>query len=393
MDYNFTDPDLFPSWKQWWTLDPDRIYLNHGAFGACPRPVLEQQKELRAQLERNPTRFMVHELEPLLDEARDRLAEFVGAKSAELAFIPNTTTGISTVLRSLSFAPGDELLTTTQEYNACRNALDFVAARTGANVVTVPVPFPFENEEMAIAAILSGISEKTRLVLLDHITSVTSLIFPIQQLARELRDRQIDFLVDGAHVPGQIPLNLAELGVTYYCGNCHKWLCSPKGAAFLYVREDKQSLIHPLTISHGANSSRRDRSRFHLEFDWTGSNDPTPYLCLPATLDFINTRVPGGWMGLMESNHHKVIQARQVLCDALGIAPLTGDRAIGSMASLPLPEGCARTLYRQLSEEKGIEVAIKPFPHPPHRLLRICAQIYNDLNDYQQLAIALNTLL
>lgn len=385
-------PEVSP-WKQWWTLDPNRIYLNHGAFGACPRPVLERQTELREQLEQNPTGFIMHELEGLLDQARNRLAVFLRANPSDLALIPNATTGVNTVLRSLPFAPGDELLTTNHEYNACRNALEFVAHRTGAKIVVVSIPFPPENEQEIGDRILAAVTPKTRLVLVDHIASMTGLIFPIQSLGKALKTKGIELLVDGAHAPGQIPLNLQELEVTYYSGNCHKWLFTPKGAGFLYVKTERQDLIRPLSISHGANSSRSDRSRFHLEFDWTGTQDFTPYLCIPTAIDFIATQFPGGWTALMAQNHQMIMTAKTLLCEALGIVCNTPESLIGSMVSLPLPDGAALPLYKHLSQQCHIELAIMAFPEVPHRLLRVCAQVYNTQADYQSLAIALQSTL
>jgi len=380
-------------WKQWWALDPNCIYLNHGAFGACPRPVLEHQTELREKFEQNPTGWIMHELEALLDQARDRLAQFLGANPSDLALIPNATTGVNTVLRSLPFAPGDQLLTTNHEYNACRNALEFVAHRSGANIRVVSIPFPPENEQDISDRILAAVTSKTRLVLVDHIASMTGLIFPIQTLGRALKTQGIELLVDGAHAPGQIPLNLEELEVTYYTGNCHKWLLTPKSAAFLYVKPERQDLIRPLSISHGANSSRSDRSRFHLEFDWTGTQDPTPYLCIPTAIDFIDTQFPGGWPALMAHNHHQILNAKNRLCEALNLTCTIPESLIGSMVSLPLPEGPATPLYNHLSQHCHLEVAIMPFPHAPHRLLRMCAQVYNTETDYQKLAIALPSIL
>jgi isopenicillin-N epimerase len=209
-------PKTSSPYAQHWSIDPQIIFLNHGSFGACPIPVLERQRSLRAQLELEPLRFYEREFEPLLDAARTDLATFVGADPADLVFVPNATTGVNTVLRSLIFAPGDELLTTDHEYNASRNALNFVAERSGARVVVAQIPFPVTSPDELIAAVLDKVSPRTKLVLLDHITSQTGLIFPVAAIAQQLAAQGIEVLIDGAHAPGMVPLNLRQLGVTYY---------------------------------------------------------------------------------------------------------------------------------------------------------------------------------
>jgi isopenicillin-N epimerase len=380
-------------WSKLWLLESDTTFLNHGSYGACPLPVLEMQQKLRQQLERQPLRFFNHEWEPLIDAARAQLAEFVGADPAELVFVPNATTGVNAVLRSLQFQPGDELLTTDHAYNACRNALNFVAERSGAKVVVAKIPFPITSAEEAIAAITSQFSARTRLLLLDHVTSQTGLILPISDIIRQCRAAGIEVLVDGAHAPGMVPLDLQTLGATYYTGNCHKWMCAPKGSAFLYVQQDKQPQIRPLTISHGANSPRRDRSRFHLEFDWMGSDDPTAYLSVPAAIQFMGSLLPGGWPALMAHNHQMAIAGRQILCEALDIALPSPEKMIGSLAVVPLPDGSDTQLQTALMQQFGIEVPVIPWPAAPHRVIRISAQIYNALNQYRYLAAALTSLL
>ncbi|WP_416673140.1 aminotransferase class V-fold PLP-dependent enzyme [Egbenema bharatensis] len=376
-----------------WALDPTVAYLNHGSFGACPIAVLEQQQLFRSQLEAEPVRFFETQLEPLLDDSRSVLAQLIGADTANLAFVPNATTGVNTVLRSLTFQPGDELLTTNHEYNASRNALDFVAQRSGATVVVAQVPFPIASSEQAITAILDRVSPRTQLVLVDHVTSQTALVFPLKSLVKELADRGIDVLVDGAHAPGMIPLQLKELGAAYYTGNCHKWLCAPKGAAFLYVREDKQPQLRPLVISHGANSPRRDRSLFHLEFDWTGTFDPTAYLCVATAIRLMGSLFPDGWTGLMDHNRAVILSARQRLSQALGISLPCPAEMIGSMATLPLPRGSAKSLQDQLFRQFQIEVPIFPWSKEPDRAIRVSAQVYNTATEYDQLAEALRDLL
>ncbi len=378
---------------QHWLLDRKVTFLNHGSFGACPIEVLAAQRRLREQLERQPLQFFDRDLEPLLDEARTELAAFVGASPEDLVFVPNATTGINAVLRSLPFQPGDELLTTNQEYNACRNALNFVAERLDLKVVVAEVPFPIDSPQQVVEAVVQKISTKTRLALLDHVVSQTGLVFPIGQLVAELSSRGIETLVDGAHAPGMVPLHLAELGATYYTGNCHKWLCAPKGAAFLYVQRDRQPAIRPLTVSHGANSPRTDRSRFHLEFDWMGTDDPTAYLCVPEAIRFMASLLPGGWGDVMAKNRALALTAQQILCDRLAVPVPCPDEMVGSLVSVPLPDGDFKPLQIALRERYQIEVPIVPYPSTANRLVRISAQLYNSPEQYEYLASALVSLL
>jgi isopenicillin-N epimerase len=388
--------------KQHWQLDPSITFLNHGSFGATPRAILERQSEYRARLEAEPVRFMVRELEAMLDASRAALAEFVGAAPDDLAFVPNATFGVNSVLRSLDLDKHDELLVTSHEYNASRNALEFVASLAGAKVIAVDVPFPIDSPDTVVARVMERVTERTRLLLIDHVTSQTALIFPIERIVAELSARGIDTLVDGAHAPGMLPLDLTALGAAYYTANLHKWVCAPKGAAFLYVRRNRRASIHPAVISHGANAMRKDRSRFHLEFDWIGTIDPTPWLCVGDTLRYLPTLVDGGWPEIMRRNHHLALQARDLLCSRLGIPHPAPDDMLGSMAAFPLPPGTAldnsalyggEPLQDALLEQYSIEIPVMPWPHPPKRTLRVSAQLYNTIDDYQRLSDALGQLL
>jgi len=386
--------------KEHWLLDPAITFLNHGSFGAAPKVVLAKQNELREQLEREPVRFMVRELEPLLDGARATLAEFVGADPSSIAFVPNATAGVNAVLRSLDLDKHDELLVTSHEYNASRNALEYVAGLAGAKVVPVDVPFPLHSSDEIVERVLAAVTDRTRLLLIDHVTSQTGLIFPIARLIDELNRRMIDTLVDGAHAPGMLPLHLESLGAAYYTGNLHKWVCASKGAAFLYVRANRRLGIRPVVISHGANATRTDRSRFHLEFDWPGTFDPSACLSVPTALQFMASLVDGGWPEVMRRNHELALRARDLLCHRLGIEAPAPDEMLGSMAAVPLPDGkpYVPTLYGDplqdaLFYEHNIEVPLHAWPHQPKRVLRVSAQLYNTIDDYEKLADALDELL
>lgn len=368
-----------------WCLDPAVAYLNHGSFGACPAAVLERQSALRLELEREPVEFLAVRLQGRLNMAREAVAAFLGADPADLAFVTNATSGVNAVLRSLEFRAGDELLTTSHTYAACRHALDYVAGRTGARVVVATVPFPIADDEAVVTPVLEQVSPRTRLALLDHVTSPTALVLPIARLVAELRARGVETLVDGAHAPGTVPLALGTLGAAYYTGNAHKWLCAPKGAAFLHVRRDRQPGLHPLTISHGYGRG------FQAEFDWTGTADPTAWLCVPDAIRYVGELLEGGWPELMARNHALALAARDVLCEQLATRPPAPDHMLGSMASVPLPPPSPGSVAARLDcdglaawfRDRGVRTWLHPHPLP---LVRVSAQIYNDLGQYRRLA-------
>ena len=375
-----------------WCLDPSVTYLNHGSFGACPSAVLEAQAALRFDMEREPVDFLVAKLPARLDAARDTLSAFLGAAPQDVVFVPNATAGVNAVLRSLSFRSEDELLLTNHTYAACRKTVDFVAQRCGARVVVANLPFPCRDEEDIVAAVLQRVSPRTRLALLDHVTSPTALILPLERLVSELRARGVDTLVDGAHAPGMVPIGLSTLGAAYYTGNAHKWLCAPKGAAFLHVRRDRQAELHPNVISHGLAAG------FHAEFDWTGTFDPTPWLCIPHALEFIGGLLPAGWPQVMDANRALTLQARALLLKTCAGDLPCPESMIGSMASIPLPvpeagSPAARLDFRGLHawfRERGVETWLYADPVP---LLRISAQLYNHVDQFRHLATLLEEAL
>jgi isopenicillin-N epimerase len=360
--------------------------------------MLALQAELRARMERDPTDFLVRALEPLLDEARAGLAAFLHADPDDLALVDNATAGVNTVLRSLVFQPGDELLTTDHAYNACANALHAVAERAGARAVVAPVPFPLRAPSEVSDAVLGAVTERTRLVLLDHVTSATGLVFPVETLVPALQARGVDVLVDGAHAPGMVPLDVTALGAAYYSGNCHKWLCAPKGAAFLHVRRDRQAGLRPLVISHGANSARTDRSRFRLEFDWTGTRDLSAVLCVARAIEVVGGLVPGGWDEVRARNAALARRARTLVCEALGVAAPCPEGMLGSLAAVSLPENprwplpgplALDPLQEWLFERHRIEVPVYGWPVPHRRWIRVSPHLHNSEAQYRLLAGAL----
>ena len=384
-----------------WTLDPEITFLNHGSFGACPRVVLEAQAEMRAELEREPVKFFVHDLEERWNAAREEVAAFVGAKPDDMGFVRNATSGVNAVVRSLRFEPGDELLVTDHGYNACKNALEFVAARWGAKVVVAKLPWPIASPDEARDAIVDAVTDRTRLLLVDHVTSPTGLVLPVKEIVAALNERGVDTLIDGAHAPGMLDLDVEAIGAAYYTANFHKWTCAPKGAAMLWVREDKQEGIHPATISHGYNSAR-PRKRFLEELDWTGTDDPTPALSVPVAIRAV-AEIGGGWPAIRERNRALALRARAILQDALDVPAPAPESMIGTLAALPLPDSAgdeppasalyANALQLALFDRYRVEVPIPPWPAPPKRLVRISAHLYNEEADYQRLAGALSELL
>lgn len=384
-----------------WGLDEGTVFLNHGSFGATPVRVLAAQRWWQERMERDPVEFVLHEVEPELDRVRAVLGAFVGAHADDLALIPNATTGVNTVLANLRFQDGDELLTTSQAYNACNNALRFTAERYGAVVTCANVPFPLQDPQQVVDAVMAAVTPRTRLFLLDHVTSPTGVVLPVETLVPLLESRGIAVLVDGAHAPGMVPLNLNELGASYYTGNCHKWLCTPKGSAFLHVRRDLQSSFRPLVISHGANATRTDRSRFRIEFDWTGTMDPTPFLVIPDALQFLASLQTGGIAGHMRIIRERALQGRHILTQALNIDMPAPDSMIGTLAAFPLPDDPGEPsdhplylsqLQLQLKREFGIQIPIIPWPRHPRRLVRYAVQRYNSLDQLVYLAHALKSV-
>lgn len=385
-----------------WTLDPEINFLNHGSFGACPRQVLAYQSELRDRIERQPVQFFLRDIYDLIDDARRTVGNFLDAPPENLAFVRNATEGVNAILRTIELKAGDEILVTNHGYPACKNVVDFVAGRQNAAVVVVDLDFEGLTRAKVHDQILDQVSDRTRVALIDHVTSPTGVILPVDTLVPELEQRGVMTLVDGAHGPGMLNVSLRTLQPSWYVGNFHKWVCAPKGAGILFARSDRQAGLHPATISHGFSLEGKvpGRSLLHLEFDWTGTHDPTAWLSVPKAIQTIEEMIPGGWPAVRERNRALVLRARNHLASILGVEIPTEDSMIGHLAALPLPPSSdpVSHLYGtpfqdRLVRDFGVEVPIVPWPDPPNRLIRVSAALYNDFEDYRSLGIALQRLL
>lgn len=394
-----------------WRIDPSVCYLNHGSFGACPIPVLGAQAAYRDRMEADGVRWFVRDMHPLLDRARASLATLIDADPADLVFVPNATTGVATALAGLDLSPGDEVLTTDQEYPACMNNLHRLAERAGAAVVQAPLPWPIDDPAEVERAVLSRITDRTRACMLSHITSPTGLVLPVGRIVQEMRARGIATIIDGAHVPGQIPLSLRALDADFYAANCHKWVCSPKGSAVLHIRRDRQARLRPLVLSNHARTGHPSRPFLQAEFDYVGTGDITAWAAIHDAIEFLATLEPVGFPGLMERNRRLAIEARGLVCRALGVAPPAPEAMIPAMVALPLPPhepgldarlrarptAYADALQDALIDRHGIQVPIwrisrpggLPAGLPGGRIVRLSAQAYNAPPDYQRLASAL----
>jgi len=377
-----------------WILDPETCFLNHGSFGATPLSVLEEQSRLRSLIERDPVRFFERDYMPMMGEAIGKLSEFINADSEGLAFVKNTTEGINTVLRSLDLQPGDEIIVTNHSYQACWNAVDFVTERAGASTVVVDIPFRVDSENEVVDLIMAAVTGNTVLALIDTVTSATGLRMPFEELIQRLQGIGVDVLLDAAHGPGIVPLDLKAMGAAYCTGNCHKWICTPKGSAFLHIRDDRKNMVRPLSISHGYSFEGTAQERFEFEFGWPGTQDPTPWLCVPHAIDFLGSLLEGGWQEIMDTNRALAIQGREILCDALGTSPPVPESMVSSIAAVEMPdEGEVGPMslegdpfHNFLLDEFRIQVPVFPWSHHNKRYIRISAQLYNHLEEYEFLA-------
>jgi isopenicillin-N epimerase len=356
-------------------LDPDVVFLNHGSFGASPRAVFERYQAWQLELEREPVDFILRRLDGLLADARGELAAYVGAKPDDLTFVQNTTTGVNMAARSLDLQPGDEVLATGLEYGACDLAWEAVCARAGARYVRAEMPLPVGD---VVEQLFARLTDRTRVVYASHITSETGLLLPIEEIVRRAREAGLTTVVDGAHAPGHVPLDLEALGADFYSGNCHKWLCAPKGAGFLHVRPERQERVEGPIVSWG----HAEPATFISRTEEQGTRDAAAYLSVPAAIAFQQEH---GWDDVRARCVALCREARRELGGLLGTEPIAPNEMVLQMASVRLPEGVGEALGRTLWEEHRIEIPVMQ----PRNLLRISIAAYTTREDVERLLDAL----
>jgi isopenicillin-N epimerase len=379
-------------------LEPGLVFLNHGSFGACPAPVFEAYQHWQRELERNPVAFLGRRSAALLRDARERLATFLGASADDLAFVPNATTGVNIVARSLRLSPGDEVLTTDHEYGACDATLRVMCERADAVLRRVTLPLPFEPEAF-VPSLMAAATPRTRLIFASHVTSTTALVFPVAELCARAREAGIATLIDGAHAPGQLDLDLAALRADYYTGNAHKWLCAPKGAAFLHVQPSRQAALDGGVVSWGwLAEDLAAGGGGHTGFDayvgttllerrlqWQGTRDIAAFLAVPAALDFLAAHDWPAHRALARARGRALLWR---VCARNGMEPIGPDAALApQMVPLPVRTADGEGLRHWLAESRGIEVPVTQ--HAGRHFVRVSVQPYTSDEEIAALEAAL----
>ena len=361
----------------------DVIFFNHGSFGACPKPVFERYQAWQLELERQPVDFLLRRRPELMGQARGRIANYFNVPPGEVVFVANATTGLSRAVRSLPLQPGDEILTTNHEYGAVDRLLDFVAGRTGAHVIRSRVRLPYKSDEDFVDDLFADATENTRAIVISQITSPTSLIFPVAQVCQRARERGILTIIDGAHAPGQLPLDLAAVGADMYSGNFHKWVCAPKGSGFLHVRVAHHKLIDPLVISHGVYEG----GGFVEQNEWLGTQDIAAFLTVPAALDY---QAEHNWRAVTAKCHQLAALAQTLLCQHYRLKPLS-ENQFAQMVTIPLPDCDVDAVRQRLLAEYRIEAPVGRFAGQCDIRVSVCA--YNTLDEIERLVDALKHLI
>jgi isopenicillin-N epimerase len=372
-------------------LDPQVTYFNHGSFGATPRPVFERYQYWQQELERQPTHFFGQRARDLMEQSRSVLAEYLGTSSQNLAFVTNATAGINVVVHSQKLQPGDEVLSTNHEYGALDRTWQFLAQKQGFKYINQTIPLPVTTANAFVDRLWEGVTDRTRIIFLSHITSPTALIFPVEEVCRRARAQGIVTVVDGAHAPGQTPIRLDDMAADYYSGNLHKWLCAPKGTAFVYARPEVQPTIEPLIVSWGWEQGKQSAAPLSDYVEWQGTRDLSAFLAVPAAIEFFREH---NWPAVQDACHRLLVETVAKIADISDVEPISPltRQWISQMASAPIPGDvdCGK-LYQFLKEEYNIEIPVLTWNS--HKLVRISMQAYNTPKDAQNLVTGISRFL
>lgn len=377
--------------KSLFQLDPEIHFLNHGSFGACPKPVFDVYQNWQRELERQPVLFFGRRITDLMQEAREGLAKYINCQPDEVVYFPNPTTAVNMVVRNLDLQPGDEVLGTNHEYGAMDSTWRYIAKKIGIVYKRKPMPLPVTTHDDFVEDFWNGVTDKTKIIFISHITSETALIFPVEEICRRAKEAGIMTIIDGAHAPGQIPVDLQKIGADIYTGACHKWLCAPKGSAFLYVRKELQDMLNPLVVSWGYESEQPSGSQYVDYHEWQGTRDMSAFLSVPAAIKF---QAEHNWEEVRQRCHRLAKQTRQQINEITGMSAFCPDEAgwYRQMAALELPEGTDVQVFKaRLYDEFKVEVPAYTWEERP--VFRFSFQGYNDDKDADALVGAVGKIL
>ena len=374
--------------KDWFLLDPDITFLNHGSYGACSKPVFKEYQDWQQKLENQPVQFMTNQVYSAMEKSRKSMSQFVGCDGEELVFFQNPTTAVTNVIYNLDLKPGDEVLMSNHEYGALVRAWNIWGKKTGVNIIQQDISMPVTTKENFIENFCTGFTDQTKVIFLSHITSSTALIFPIEKIIKMAKEQNILTIIDGAHVPAHIPLNIHELGCDFYTGACHKWLCAPKGSSFLFVKKEHQDWVKPVVVSWGKDGDDPTPSEFIQNFQWQGTRDMSAFLTIPTAINFYIKEIKP-----YQESCKKIIQDTcSEFQSILNTEPIFAGREwLAQLVAHPLPKNRPSNLKKRLWEEYQIEIPV--FEWNRQEFVRISIQVYNTQKDVDLLMSALRSLI
>ena len=375
------------SYKSLFLLDPNIIHLNHGSFGACPKPIFDSLISWQKKLEFNPVKHLAFDMYDYLEESRESLSNYINCNKDDIVFFPNPSTALNTVIKSLDLKNNDEILTTNHEYGALDKTWNFICKKTGAKYIKQNIILPLKSKNDFINIFIKGINKNTKVIFISHITSPTGLIFPVEEICKIARENNIFCIIDGAHVPGHIDLDIKQLNPDIYTGACHKWMCAPKGTSFLYAKKEIQNYIDPLVISWGYDSDIPSHSKYLDYHQWQGTQDPSAYLTIPDVINFLNKN---NWNEVSKKCRLINIEARELINKSLNKNPISDNQFIGQMSAIEIKCEDSIKVIKKLYEDFKIVVPIVKWEDK--MLLRFSIQAYNSMEDIEKLIFAIKKL-